>query len=413
MKYATTVIIGAGQAGLAMSRQLSNRSIDHVLIERGEVANSWRTERWDSLRLLTPNWQSRLPDYRYAGDDRDGYMTANEVANYLDGYADFCGAPVETHTRVLSVRPDGCGYRVATTKDDWRCVNVVMAAGSCRISTRPRCAEGMPKDILQLSPLDYKRPEQLPSGGVLIVGSGATGVQLAREIQLSGRQVTLSVGEHLRAPRIYRGKDIELWSDLAGLLDERYDEVDDINRARRTPSPQLIGGPTHNTVDINALKALGVEVVGRFAGIHDGRVRFSGGLANFCALADLKMNRMLDAIDEWIAEAGLDGDVPAPQRLASTHVPEAPRLEADLTSGAINSVIWATGYRPDYSWLQVPVFDCRGRLRHDGGVVEAAGLYVMGLPFMRRRKSLQIDGVGVDARDLADHMAARLHRAAA
>lgn len=413
MRYATTVIIGAGQAGLAMSRRLSERSIDHVLIERGEVANSWRNERWDSLRLLTPNWQSRLPGYSYKGDDRDGYMTAAETASYLSGYADFCGAPVETHTEVLSVRPDGCGYRVATTSGDWRCVNVVMAAGACRIPTRPRCAEGMPKEILQFSPLDYKRPDQLPDGGVLIVGGGATGVQLAREIQLSGRQVTLSVGEHLRAPRIYRGKDIELWSDFAGLLDERYDEVDDIDRARRTPSPQIVGSDTGVLVDINALKALGVEVVGRFAGVQDGRARFSGGLANLCALADLKMNRMLDAIDEWITEAGLDSDVPAPHRPDPTRVPDAPRLETDLTGGAIKSVIWATGYRPDYSWLHVPVFDRRGRLRYDGGVVDAAGLYVMGLPFMRRRKSLQIDGVGADARDLADHMAARLHRAAA
>jgi len=411
--YATTVIIGAGQAGLAMSRQLSNRSIDHVVIERGEVANSWVKERWDSLRLLTPNWQSRLPDYRYQGDEPHGYMTAAETAAYLKAYAGFCGAPVRTQTEVLSVRREDGGYRVATTSGDWRCANVVMAAGACRIPTRPRGAEDMPRHVQQMTPLDYKRPDQLEHGGVLIVGGAATGAQLAREIQNSGRQVTLAVGEHIRAPRIYRGRDIEWWSDAAGLMDERYDAVDDINRARRLPSPQLIGSPTHEEVDINALAALGVEVVGRFAGVHDGRARFSGSLANICMLADLKMRRMLDAIDAWATEAGLDGEVSAPHRPAPTRIPAAPRLEIDLKAAGVRTVIWATGYRPDYSWLHVPVFDRKGKLVHDGGVVAEQGLYVMGLPFMRRRKSLQIDGVGDDARDLADHMAARLLRAAA
>ncbi len=413
MKYATTVIIGAGQAGLAMSRQLSNRSIDHVLIERGEVANSWRAERWDSLRLLTPNWQSRLPDYSYTGDDPDGYMTAAEVTTYLQDYSDFCGAPVETFTEVLSVRPDNYGYRVATTAGAWRCANVVMAAGACRLPIIPRGAEGLPTSIRKVTPLEYRRPDQLPHGGVLIVGASATGVQLAREIQLSDRPVTLAVGEHLRAPRTYRGRNIEWWSDAAGLLDERYDEVDDIDRARRTPSPQIIGSDHGALVDLNALTELGVEVVGRFAGVYDGRARFSGGLPNLCALADLKMNRMLEAIDEFASETWLDGQVPAPDRPAPTRIPKEPRLELDLKAAGVRTVIWATGFRPDYSWLHVPAFDRRGRLRHDGGVVDAPGLYVMGLPFMRRRKSLQIDGVGVDACDLADHMEARLHRAAA
>jgi len=413
MRYATTVIIGAGQAGLAMSRQLSNRSIDHVVVERGEVANSWVKERWDSLRLLTPNWQSRLPDFHYMGDDPDGYMTAAETAAYLKDYADFCGAPVETHTEVLSVRPDDFGYRVATTGGDWRCANVVLASGACRIPSRPRGAEDMPESVRQMTPLDYKRPGQLEEGGVLIVGAAATGAQLAREIQNSGRQVTLAVGEHLRAPRIYRGHDIEWWSDAAGIMDERYDEVDDLARVRRLPSPQLIGTPTQDEVDLNALMAIGVEVVGRFAGVHEGRARFSGSLANVCMLADLKMRRMLDTIDDWATRAGFDGQVPAPHRPEPTRVPDAPRLEMDLKAEDVRTVIWATGYRPDFSWLHAPVFDRKGRLRHDGGVVDAPGLYAMGLPFMRRRKSLQIDGVADDARDLAHHMEARLHRAAA
>jgi putative flavoprotein involved in K+ transport len=216
------------------------------------------------------------------------------------------------------------------------------------------------------------------------------------------------VGQHIRAPRLYRGKDIQWWMDAAGVLDERYDEVDDIDRARKVPSLQLTGSPTRATLDLNALTERGVRLVGRLAGIVDGRAQFSGSLRNMCALSDLKMARLLDTLDSWATAHGLDEEVEGPERLPPTEVPESPLLELDLASGGIRSILWATGFRPDYSWLEVPVLDRKGRLRHEGGVVASPGLYVMGLQFLRRRKSALIDGAGGDARELCDHLASYL-----
>jgi putative flavoprotein involved in K+ transport len=404
----TTVVIGAGHAGLAMSHCLSERSIDHVLLERGEVANSWKTERWDSLRLLTPNWQSRLPGYGYEGDDPDGYRTMPEVIDFIDRYAEVISAPVRTHTTVTSVRNTDTGYLVTTDQGDWHCRTVVIASGACNIARVPAVADSIPSEIAMVTPIEYRNPEQLEQGGVLVVGASATGTQLAYEIHRSGRPVTMAVGEHIRAPRTHRGRDLEWWMDVAGVLDERYDEIDDIVRARHVPSLQLTGSPDRATLDLNALTSTGVKLVGRFVGINDGKALFSGSLRNQCALSDLKMGRLLDTIDEWATENGLDGEVEAPHRLAPTLVEDSPPLSLDLNNGEIKTIIWATGFQPDYSWLHVPVLDRKGRIRHDGGVVEAAGLYLMGLQFLRRRKSALIDGAGDDARDLSDHLASYL-----
>jgi putative flavoprotein involved in K+ transport len=406
--YTTTVIIGAGHAGLAMSRCLAERSIDHVVLERGEVANSWKTERWDSLRLLTPNWQSRLPGYGYQGDDPHGYRTMPETIAFIEGYAEVISAPVQTHTRVTSVRAANGGYTVVTDRGDWQCRSVVLATGACNIPHVPALAKALPASIDTLTPVQYRNPDQLEDGGVLVVGASATGTQIAAEIQRSGRPVTLAVGEHIRAPRVYRGRDIEWWMDAAGVLDERYDEIDDINRARSVPSLQLAGSPERRTVDLNSLTSIGVKLIGRLAGINDGKAQFSGSLRNQCALSDLKMNRLLDTIDEWATEAGLDDEVDPPHRLEPTEVEAAPPLQMDLRNGAIRTIIWATGFRPDYSWLDVPVLDRKGRVRHDGGIVEAPGMYLMGIQFLRRRKSALIDGAGDDARDLSAHLAAYL-----
>jgi putative flavoprotein involved in K+ transport len=405
---ATTVVIGAGHAGLAMSRCLAERCIDHVVLERGEVANSWKTERWDSLRLLTPNWQSRLPGYGYEGDDPDGFRTMPETIAFIEGYARVIGAPVQPHTRVSSVRAANGGYTVATDQGDWQCRTVVLATGACNIAQVPALAEALPAGIDTLTPVQYRNPDQLADGGVLVVGASATGTQIAAEIQRSGRPVTLAVGEHIRAPRVYRGRDIEWWMDAAGVLDERYDEIDDINRARSVPSLQLAGTPEHRTVDLNSLTRIGVKLIGRLAGINNGKAQFSGSLRNQCALSDLKMNRLLDTIDTWARENGLDGQVDAPHRFEPTEVEATPPLGMDLSNGAIRTIIWATGFRPDYGWLEVPVLDRKGRVRHDGGVVEAPGMYLMGIQFLRRRKSALIDGAGDDARDLSAHLAAYL-----
>lgn len=404
MRKVTALIVGAGHAGLAMSRCLAGLGIDHVVLERGEVANSWRTERWDSLRLLTPNWQSRLPGYGYTGDDPDGFRTMPEVVAFIEGYARATSAPVETGTTVRSVAPADCGYLVATDRCAWHARTVVLASGACNVASVPRLAAMLPATVRQLTSMQYRRPDDLDVGGVLVVGASATGIQLARELCQSGRPVMLAVGEHVRVPRRYRGRDIQWWLDRAGILDQRYDEVDDVDRVRGLPSFQLVGSPEHETLDLNALQAMGVELVGRVAGVSGQTLQFSGSLANQCALADLKMGRLLDTVDGWIAEREIDGAEPA-TRPSPTKVPERPRLTLDLARGGIATVIWATGYRPDYSWLDVPVLDRKGRLLHDGGVVPSPGLYVIGLPFLRRRKSTLLDGAADDARDLGCHLA--------
>ena len=405
IRTVTTVVIGAGHAGLAMSRCLSERSIDHVVLERGEVAHTWRTERWDSLRLLTPNWQSRLPGFRYNGSDPDGYRTLAEVIEFIASYAKAISALVRTHTTVASVRSTESGYLVRTDQGDWLCRAIVVASGACNIADVPTFANSVPPSIMQLTAQEYRNPEQLADGGVLVVGASSSGTQIAYEIHRSGRPVTLSVGEHIRAPRVYRGKDLEWGMDAAGLLDERYDEMDDIARARRVPSLQLAGTPDRSTLDINALTEIGVKLVGRLGGIsEDGKAQFSGSLRNMCALSDLKMGRLLDRIDEWAQKNGFDDAAGPPHRLPPTRVEPAPPLGMDLTIGEVKAIIWATGYRPDYSWLEVPVLDRKGRLRHDGGIVSSPGMYLMGTQFMRRRKSALIDGAGDDARDLSAHL---------
>ena len=401
---ATTVVVGAGHAGLAASRLLTERSIDHVVLERGEVANSWRRERWDSLRLLTPNFQSRLPGYRYDGPDADGYMTMSEVIEFISRYADLSRAPVRTHTTVTSLQRTDDGYHVATSDGDFRCRSVVIASGACNLPTVPALRAAVPAPIEHITPFNYRSPARLPEGGVLVIGPSATGVQLAAEIHRSGRPVTLSIGEHVRLPRTYRGRDVLWWMEASGVWDQRHDQIDDITRARRLPSPQLVGTPERSTLDLNTLSSMGVELVGRFSAVRDGRALFSGGLRNLFALADLKMERLLDTFDEWARGAPSSG-VAEPERFGPTRVPASSRLQIDLRSGEIRSIVWATGFRPDYSWLHVPVMDEKGYLRHDGGVINSPGMYVLGLPVLRRRKSSFIHGVEDDARELIDELA--------
>jgi putative flavoprotein involved in K+ transport len=404
----TTVVVGAGHAGLAASSYLRARSIDHVVLERGEIANSWRHERWDSLRLLTPNWLSRLPGLTYDGPEPDGYMTMPEVVGFLERFATLSTAPVRTGTEVTSVRRVDDGYRVRTSDGEIACRTVVVASGAFNRPSVPALSEAVPASVTQVTPADYRNPEQLPDGGVLVVGASATGVQLAAELARSGRPVTLSVGEHVRMPRTYRGRDVLWWMDRTGLWDERYDQVDDLTRARRLPSPQLVGSPERTTVDLNALADLGVELVGRWAAVRDGRALFSGGLRNLFSLADLKLERLLDSFDEWARSNGGAADVDPPERFPPTRVPVSARWQLDLGSGEISTIVWATGFRPDYRWLDVPVVDPKGNLRHEGGAVDSPGMYALGLPVLRRRKSTFIHGIEDDAREVVDHLSGYL-----
>ncbi|HMN98337.1 MAG TPA: NAD(P)-binding domain-containing protein [Miltoncostaeaceae bacterium] len=402
MPHVPVVVVGAGHCGLATSRHLAARSIDHVVLERGEVANSWRTERWDSLRLLTPNWLSRLPGQAYAGDDPDGYMTVREVVEYITAYA--ADAPVRTNTTVRTVRQSGAGFLVETDDGSWTADAVVVASGACNAPSLPAVSAELPADVPSLTAWGYRNPDQVPEGGVLVVGAAASGIQIADELLRAGRDVTVAVGEHVRVPRRYRGADILWWMEEAGVLGEPWTEMDDLVRARSIPSMQLTGGG--GTLDLNALTARGARLVGRLQTIRDRRLLFSGSLRNVCALADLKLERLLDTLDAWALETGVDA--PPPERFPRTAVPDDPVTELDLARDGIRSVLWATGYRAELSWLEAPVLNPRGRLIHDGGVTRVPGLYLMGMPFLRRRKSTLIDGADADARDLTEHLAAHL-----
>jgi putative flavoprotein involved in K+ transport len=340
-------------------------------------------------------------------------MSVREVIEFISRFAVVSRAPVRTATTVTSVTRTDHGYRVLTSTGDLECRCVVVASGACNLASVPHVRHAIPDSIAQITPLEYRNPGQLAPGGVLVVGPSATGVQLAAEIHASGRPVTLSVGEHVRLPRTYRGRDILWWMDRSGVWNQRYHEIDDLVRARRLPSPQLVGTPERSTLDLNALSAMGVELVGRLAAVRDGRALFSGGLRNLFALADLKLHRLLDTFDQWADAAGIDAEVAPPERFAQTRVPDSSRLQIDLVRSGIRSIVWATGFRPDYSWLHVPVLDEKGYLRHDGGVVESPGMYVLGLPVLRRRKSSFIHGAEDDAREIVEHLTGYLAGGAA
>jgi putative flavoprotein involved in K+ transport len=333
-----------------------------------------------------------------------------EVVAFIDGYATTINAPVHIGTTVTGVCKTDKGYMVTTDRGRWNCAVVVLASGASNIASVPTLAQAVPTWVNMLTPMTYRSPDDLDRRGVLIVGASATGIQLADEIHRSGRPVTLAVGEQVRLPRSYRGHDIFWWMDAAGVLDERHDEVDDLIRARHVPSPQLIGTPEHRSIDLNTLAELGVEMVGRLGSVDDAVARFSGGFANTCRLADLKMNRLLDRFDHW-AKMTETEVVDPPHRFDATIVPGAPVLEVDLRRHNIGTILWATGYRPDYSWLDVPILDRKGQVRHVGGIApEAPGLYLLGGSLLRTRRSSYIAGAEHDTQDIANHLQSHLRR---
>ncbi|HEY8232072.1 MAG TPA: NAD(P)-binding domain-containing protein [Vicinamibacteria bacterium] len=407
MQLVDTLVIGAGQAGLAMSRCLRDRGVEHVVLERGRVAERWRSERWDSLRLLTPNWQSRLPGHRYSGPEPDEYMTMPEVVAYLDGYARSFAAPVEEETRVVSLAALGGGYCVGTDRGSFEARSVVIATGHCDVPFVPPFAKALPADVAQVVPTRYRNPDELPEGGVLVVGASASGVQLADEIHASGRPVTLAVGRHTRLPRVYRGRDILWWFDAMGLFEETGAEVFDLELSRRQPSLQLVGRPDRATLDLPELERRGIRLVGRATSVDGATVSFADDLVAHTAAADARLARLIQRIDAFAASSGIAAEVGTPEPFRPFVWPAEAPSSIDLRAEGIRTVVWATGFRRLYPWLELPVLDARGEIRHSGGVTPVPGLYVIGLNFLRRRKSSFIDGVGDDARALAGYIVAR------
>jgi putative flavoprotein involved in K+ transport len=403
MKHTDAIIIGGGTAGLAMSRCLTGYGIDHVVLERGRVGERWRSERWDSLRLLTPNWHSRLPHWHYEGEHPDDFMTMLEFIRHLERYAQSFEAPVQTGTTVRAVERlvDG-RYRVATDKGEWAANNVVIATGFCDRPRVPGFADAVPGDIFQLVPSNYRNPAQLPDGNVLVVGASATGLQIADELAEAGRAVTLAVGTHIRVPRRYRGRDILYWMDAMGAFAAPADPAEE----RKSPPPQLVGTPENRDLDVGVLQNKGVRLTGRAVAIRGDRVYFADDLKDKVAAADVQMMQLLARIDGFIESSDSEARAPEPDAPKPVKPRSAP-TEIDLREDGIRTVVWATGYERRYPWLKIPVLDDRGEIRHVGGVTPEPGLYVLGIRFQRRKDSNLIDGVGRDAEDLSRHLAER------
>jgi putative flavoprotein involved in K+ transport len=406
MHRVETLVVGAGQAGLAVSRCLTERGADHVVLERGRVAERWRTARWDSLRLITPNWMSRLPGWSYSGTDPDGYMAAPELVSYLQEYAGSFAAPVHEGTTVERVEAHADGLRVVTDQRTWLARNVVVATGTENRAYVPPVASGIAPGIHQLTAGHYRGPDQVPGGGVLVVGASASGAQIAGELRRAGRPVVISVGRHARVPRRYRGRDILWWMDRAGVLDHTIDQMRDAQSARRAPSLQL-SGRSGRRVSLEALAAGGVTLAGRLVAADGRRLSFADDLPASTAAAQARMEQLLRSIDACIARSGGDeGTSPADPPPPFTAPAGPARL--DLRRAGITTVIWATGYRPAYPWLGVPALDRHGQIRHHRGMTDIPGLYVLGLRFLHRRNSSFVDGVGHDARFVAAHLTRRM-----
>ncbi len=387
MRTTDTLIIGAGQAGLAASRYLTEHSHDHVVLERGRVGQRWRSGTWDSLRLLTPNWLNALPGQAYDGPDPDGFSSMAALTEHLTDYARSFDAPVEEHTEVDLLHKTDGRFEVVTDRSVWQATSVIIATGWCDQPAIPSTAGALAADVHQVPPRDYSNPGSLPPGGVLVVGASATGVQIADELRSAGRDVTIAVGR----------------LDRLGVLDKTIDEMPDRELARTEPSAQLVGRPDRRQLDLTTLQAAGVHLVGRVTAADGHRVRLAGDLPGSVGAAERRMRRLLGEIDRHIEANGLGHEVLAPE--PSRPVAPTPAVcDLDLRAAGIRTVVWATGHRRSYPWLRLPVLDRHGEIRQRRGRTPIPGLYVLGQRFQHRRNSNFIGGVGRDAAFVADHI---------
>ena len=406
-----TVIVGGGHAGLALSYHLGRLGRPHVILERGRVAERWRSERWDSLMFQFPNWSLRLPGHEYHGIRPDGFATRDEVIAFIDRYRELIAAPVRTGVRVDRVRPIDGGFRLETTEGLVETVNVVVATGPYQEPILPAVRHALPPDVVQVHASGYRNPAQLRAGAVLVVGSGASGCQIVEDLLAAGRTVYFSVGRHRRYPRRYRGRDMFWWMERIGALDQTLEERPE---ARERPNPLVTGVGGGHEIDLRDYAAAGVTLLGHLLDVTGSRLHLADDLEALLAAGDESVAVFTRAVDAYVARSGL----PTPAETAAPPRTEPPpSIRAlDLASAGIASVIWATGFRRDFGWLDAPVLDGRGEPIHRRGVTGCAGLYFLGLPWLHKLKSSVLCGVGDDAAHLADHIAydltgARLPRA--
>jgi putative flavoprotein involved in K+ transport len=392
-----TVIIGGGQAGLTMSHCLTQRGLRHIILERKRIAERWRSERWDSLRFQFPNWAMRLPDFAYVGEDPDGFAPRDQIIRFIEDYAAFIQAPIRTGTDVRSLRREAGLFRLDIGDQAIAARNVVIATGPYQ---RPAIPQAAPRlgDVLQIGASAYLNPAQLPAGGILVVGSGASGCQIAEELLQAGRHVVLSVGAHRRVPRRYRGRDIIWWINALG-LDEKVADEGAVRQA-----PLLISGANGgHTVDLRRFAASGMVLAGRFQDACNGTALFAPDLAASLNGGDESYAAFIQAADAYALRADLpEADEP------DLDYPQPVRVETlDLHASGITSVIWATGYRYDFGWVGLDIFGPTGEPAHRRGVTDVPGAYFLGLPFLYKTKSSFLSGVGEDAAYLADQIVAR------
>lgn len=400
--HRTVVVVGGGQAGLSTSYCLNRAGIDHVVLERDRPGGEWRNRRWDSFCLVTPNWQCQLPGFPYRGSDPDGFMVRNEIVRYLEDYVKSFDCPlVEGVTAVRLRRREGGGFRVSTTHGELTADHVVLATGPYQVPLKPRIAERVPADVVQLHSSEYRNADALPPGEVLVVGTGQSGCQIAEDLHLAGRQVHLAVGSAPRVARFYRGRDVVAWLEDMGYYRRGIDEFEDADAVRLRANHYVTGRDGGRDIDLRAFARDGMRLYGRLTDIRDGLARFAPDLTKNLDHADAVSEGIKDSIDAHILARGVDA--PAEARYVPVWTPDTEPSELDLSG--ITSVVWSTGFGRDHRWIDVPVFDGRGYPTHERGVTSCPGLYFIGLPWQHTWGSGRFCGVADDARHLVSHIA--------
>ncbi len=404
IEHVQTLVIGGGQAGLAMSHMLGRRGCPHLVLERNRIAERWRTERWDGLRFQFPNWSIRLPEFPFPHADPDGFATTGEILDFIRAYADFVAPPIRCGVAVTALRRrDGTPGFVADTSDGpIEAANVVVATGPYQRPVIPALSQDI--GVMQVHASRYGAPELLPPGAVLVVGSGASGAQIAEELFRAGRRVYLCVGRHRRMPRRYRGRDIIWWLSTLGL-----DQTPVEKRGPEGPLPLITGAYGGHTIDFRTFAAQGMTLLGRIEAVRDGMIDLAADLASSLACGDAAYAAFLDMVDAHIERHRLDMPDDPAARIVPPDPPclVEPLRRLDLHAAGVGAVIWATGYDLDFGWIDVPVLDARGAPVHRQGITEVPGLFFLGLQWLSTMSSSFLSGVGDDAARLADHIAAR------
>ncbi|WP_042693695.1 MSMEG_0569 family flavin-dependent oxidoreductase [Azospirillum sp. B506] len=401
------VIVGGGQAGLSVSHNLKKQGIEHLVLEKNRIGHSWRSDRWDSFCLVTPNWQCRLPDYPYQGSDPTGYMVKDEIVAYLEGFAEMVKPPIREGVAVTRLsRGAHGGFDLETSDGPMTADQVVVATGGYDIPIVPPYAHALSRDIVQMHSVDYRNPDQLPPGAVLVVGSGQSGVQIMEDLYIAGRQVHLCVGPAPRSPRSYRGKDATEWLMEMGYYKLTVDKHPLGDRAKEKTNHYMSGRAGGHEIDLRRFALQGVKLYGSMAGMDGSTVRFADDLAKNLDDADEVYVSIRRDIDAYIAKAGIDAPEEPP--FVPVWAPQDIPAAIDCAAEGISAIVWAIGFRPNYGWIELPAFDGRGNPKFRRGVSPVDGLYFIGLPWLNTWGSGRFLGVAEDSAYLAEAMRARI-----